>query len=97
MIEHQKLVELYGKDALGFFYTETDFMTDGRLDDYEGFFDSHNLPCPEQAPDIWQPSYQAYLQSVYGSEYQIRGNENDYVEWLKVLENDKAQQSCQGV
>lgn len=90
MIEHQKLVELYGKDALGFFYTETDFLTDGHIDLYEGFFDSHGLPCPEKAPDIWQPDYVNYLELTYGEDSTFRGTELDYTNWLKLIEDDKA-------
>ncbi len=90
MIEHQKLVELYGKDALEFFYKENNFLTDDHMELHEGFFDSQGLPCPEKAPNIWQPDYVNYLELTYGDASTCEDTEQDYINWLKIIENDKA-------
>ena len=88
MIDHQRLVELYGKDAMEFFYKETEFLTDGLTNPYEGFLDSQGLPCPEKAPNIWQPDYINYLELTYGEGSTFKGTETDYTNWLKIIEND---------
>lgn len=78
MIKHSKVVKVFD-ESLGDFYAT--LMEDlGNLNDYEGYFDSAHLPCPEYSPNHEIQSFSTWLYYKYGNEMS-KGKE-DYDEWL---------------
>lgn len=80
-VKHKDVVSIFGESLVDFYDCLLEDL--GSYDNYAGYFDSCNLPCPEYSPQYPLMDFPQFLYNMYGNS--VSRGKDDYEEWLEYL------------